>query len=117
MDNPFLRRLTRSNTAHGRASEKRIAKSTGGRLTPGSGAFDGAKADISRGDILIECKSTIRASLSLKYEWLQKITREAKGTNQMPAVTISFVTGSGEAKPDGDWVLIPKVLFDAAESL
>jgi hypothetical protein len=117
MDNPFLRRRTKSKTSHGAASEKRLAKSTGSRLTPGSGALDGAKGDMSRGNLLIEAKSTIKASMSIKYEWLQKITKEAKGTSQVPAVTISFVHGSGEAKHDGDWVMIPKALFDALEEL
>lgn len=115
MDNPYLRRRSKSKTSHGNTSEKRLAKSMKGRLTPGSGALDGAKGDISLGNLLIECKSTINASISLKYAWLQKIMKEAKGTNQMPAVTISFVNGSGEVKHDGDWVMIPKTLFDELE--
>jgi Holliday junction resolvase len=121
MDNPFLRRTSKSNNSHGRKSEERLAKSMAAKLTPGSGAMDHAKGDMVReGEnitLRIEAKCTNKASISIKHEWLEKITREALETNCQPALTISFVSDNGAAKKGGDWVMIPKTVFDLLEEL
>lgn len=105
MGNPLLDRLAKR--LHGTKSERRVAKDTRGRLTPASGSKTGAKSDIVLPALRIEAKSTVYESLSLQKAWLDKITREALETNRAPALTLSFVTGSGAAKPNGDWIAIP----------
>lgn len=121
MTNPYLNRNKNDKGNHGRRAEKRHAKEVGARLTPGSGALDGAKSDMVRKgldiSLRIESKSTVNESVSLKREWLTKITREALDTNCQPILLLSFVTGSGEPKKDGDWVVMPRRLFDMLEEL
>ena len=112
MSNPYLNRIaTRGKSSHGKASEKKLAKSIGARLTPASGAIDSAKGDMRKGDFLIESKSTIHDSLKLDKDFLLKIAHEAKYVAKTPALTVSFVNGDGSSKPDSDWVLIPLSLF------
>lgn len=101
---------------HGTLSEARVSKKIGGRLTPASGAMEGAKGDFNldvNEDYLfkMECKATNSKSMSLKYEWLCKIRNEALETNRIPALTISFVDPKGRAVPNGDHVVIPLWLF------
>lgn len=119
MENPFLQRGTKQG--HGRKAEKRIAKETGATLTKASGALEWDKGDMSRKDgsvpLLFEIKTTNRESFSLKHEWLKKITREAKVVAAQPALVVSFVNDSGDSKTSGEWVMIPKTLFDSLEEL
>ena len=111
--NPYLKRMAaKSKSAHGLKSEKRLSKTfKGAKLQPGSGAIDGAKGDIRISKFLIESKSTINESYSLKHEILQKIGREALDVNSHPALTVSFTDKDGKAKPQGDWILLPLYAF------
>jgi len=106
--NPLFARTGR----HGTKSEVRVAKALGARLTPASGAFTGHKGDFRRGRLLAEAKSTVQISAILKLEWLTKITKEATEKGCNPALFLSFVNGNGTPKPGGDWVVIPKYLWD-----
>lgn len=99
----------------GRLSETRLAKSLDARLRPASGAVEGIKGDMVIPTHLIEAKSTTGRSLSLKHEWLGKITKEARDQNKRPALTISFTHENGRAVPNGHWVAIP--LHDWLEML
>ena len=87
----------------------------GAQKTIGSGAFRGHKSDglksVGEVDLRIECKSTRKESIGLKYSWLLKITEEAIDSNRTPILTISFVRGDGSSKPSGDWVMMPAHLF------
>lgn len=108
---------------HGLQSEERVVTDMGGKLQIGSGAITGLKSDGIKeaGDYTfrIECKATIKQSLSIKHEWLRKIRDEAMQTNMIPALTISFVEGDGKPKVAGDWVLLPayviQELFEGLE--
>lgn len=62
--------------------------------------------------MLAEAKSTVQLSASIKLEWLNKISKEAAEKGCDPALFLSFVTGSGEPKDNGDWVLVPKHVWD-----
>jgi hypothetical protein len=73
--------------------------------------MEGFKGDLVLSKFLIEAKSTVADSLSLKFDWLAKINREARSVNKRPALTVSFTTGNGQAIPNGEWVLIPMALF------
>ena len=112
MTNPYLNRLEkRGKVSHGKASEKKLAKSIGARLTPASGAIDSAKGDMKVGEFLIESKSTIHGSISLDRDFFLKIVHEAMFTGKTPALTVSFVNGDGTPKKEGEWVCIPLHLF------
>lgn len=111
-DFPILKRQrAKGKTSHGRASEKNTSKRLKAYLTPASGAIQGAKGDMVKGEFLLENKSTIKQSLSLKYEWLEKISREAVCQEKTPSVSIQFVDSQGASKPTGRWVLIPEHVF------
>ena len=63
-----------------KAQEKTVAKKTGGKTNPNSGATDfGGKADVDVGHLIsIECKTktTPSKSMSIKKEWLDKLRQE-----------------------------------------
>lgn len=110
---PFLRRLAdRRFGLVGRQAEERTAKRLGAKLTPASGALDGAKGDMALGCFLIENKSTVQGRIGLKFDWLAKIAREARTLGKRPALALSFTTGDGRPIVDGKWVLIPEHVFD-----
>jgi hypothetical protein len=105
----LLKRLEKSR--HGQKAEVRASKRLGGRLQPGSGCKDHSKGDFFTPDFLFESKSTISESLSLKLEWLRKISKEAADITKEPALTIQFVDGSGRPVLDGAWVMVPERVF------
>lgn len=110
--NPFHARQQRAGIgASGRRAEKKTAVRLGGRQTAASGALDAQKGDFSAKDFLCENKSTVNASLSLKLDWLQKITREALPNGKHPALSLQFVDGEGRVVKAGGWVCIPESLF------
>ncbi len=106
-ENPYLRRRNKHSIGKaGRKSEVRLNKKIGGQQTPASGALQGAKGDIRKDDFLIEAKSTTTESFRLERGILCKIAGEAIRVDKIPAVCISFVTGNGKPKVDGEWALI-----------
>jgi hypothetical protein len=113
-DSPFMKRAkARGTNGHGKESEKRIAKASGARLTPNSGATRGSKGDMRKGDFLIESKSTIHGSISIDQGWLVKINHEALCCGLKPALTVSFVLPDGKPQPGtSEWVMVPRRVFD-----
>lgn len=63
------------------------------------------------GDFLIEAKSTINDSMSVKYAWLAKIEMEALSTGKTPALFVTFLKPSGDELSGGSWVLVPERVF------
>ena len=108
-DNPWMAR--RVNRCHGTVSERKTAKRLGGRNSPASGAMEGAKGDIQLRDFLIEAKCTKNSSISLKLDWLKKITSEAVKTMRKPALTVTYVRETGEPVRDGKYVIMREVDF------
>lgn len=95
---------------HEKRQNKRLDKSIGGYLTPASGALDGAKGDRELdGTIKIEQKATDKKSISIKFEFLEKIFREAKQQGKDPALMFSFLKIKSIAPTD--WAAIPVSLF------
>lgn len=93
-----------------RQQEERVASRVGGRRQRGSGASDYAKGDVKAEDFLIECKQTEKASLSVKGEWLSKITREAMAAGKSPALSIE-IKGIDDGLVEHDWVAVPMSVF------
>jgi len=104
--------------------ERRVARRLGGKKVAGSGSSMYSKGDvrdvsaISEADsadsveFLIECKQTIHASLSVKWSWLTKITREANAVQKEPALAIEIQGGKNDPMCDRDWVLLPARTFE-----
>lgn len=101
-----------------RKQEKRVAEKLGGKTQPGSGASMYAKGDVKQDNkenfslthFLIECKQTEKKSLSVKGEWLAKITREAMACGKEPALSIQ-IRGNDDTMCEQDWVAIPMSVF------
>lgn len=95
----------------GRRSEQRAASRVRGRLTRASGCGN-QKGDYSKGDFLVEHKSTTALSLRLTYDWLAKIADQAGTAVKKPALHVTFNVGdAGHQRPHGAWVMIPEKLF------
>lgn len=97
----------------GLEAERRAAKGYEGnaRTTRGSGCGNDP-ADIVLDDYLIEHKATEKRSMSIKYDWLSKITRQASARGRSAALQISFVSGDGRPiSGDASWVMVPAEKF------
>lgn len=90
--------------------ENRVAAKLGGKRQAGSGASDYAKGDVKTEDYLVECKQTEKKSLSVKGEWLSKITREAMAAGKTPALSIE-IKGIEDRLVEHDWVAVPMSVF------
>lgn len=116
MGNPFLDRMARQGkSGHGSLSERRLAKETGARLTPASGALVGHKSDAvdHTGTMRLEYKSTTNHTMALERAWLEKITAEALRQGQTPALVISFVRPDGKpVVANAEWVAIPRWKYE-----
>ena len=102
------------------AQENRVASRLGGKRVVGSGASMFSKADVRSVkanigseslEFLVECKQTIHKSLSIKWDWLKKISAEADAQQCEPALTIEIKGGESDALTDRDWVLLPARVF------
>lgn len=76
----------------------------------GSGASMYRKSDASSERYQLEAKQTEKKSLSLKAEWLIKITKEAIAQRKVPLLSIRFLN-IREVLVDNDWVLLPASEF------
>lgn len=77
--------------------EKAVAKATGGKTTPNSGATSWAKGDVLTDNFLLEAKTktTHAESISIKKEWFDKNDQEkAFMGKEHSAIVFSF--GPGE---------------------
>jgi hypothetical protein len=79
----------------GAAAEKRVAKLTGSRRTPASGAKWHAKADLKNATHLTEVKATATKSYTLKLQTLLKIEREALAQDRVPSLVVEFTGRDG----------------------
>jgi len=85
--------------------EDRVARKMGGRTQKGSGSVMFHKGDVKTQELLLECKRTDKASMSVKKEWLEKIAKEAVTYDRVPALSIEF---DGMAKlVEKDWIMVP----------
>lgn len=114
MSNPYLDRVAAAGTnAHGKKSEKRLAKQIGAKLHPNSGSTPGAKSDASLQSYRMEMKSTVTQVMVVEMAWLVKIAKEALDHGQTPVVTLAFVDAHGRPRMQhyAEWVAIPLVTF------
>lgn len=88
-----------------RSHENHAAEMIGGKRHAGSGAMTGLKSDCSSTEYQLEAKQTEHSSISLKLEWLKKITVEAMGKGKQPVMHIRFLNAPPGV--DKDWMIIP----------
>lgn len=86
----------------GRRGEKNTQKSIGGKLTPGSRG-----GDLMLSNFLIEKKSTAGKSISIKQDYLEKISRIAFSGNKSPILVIEFQTLKKKMGCEDQWAFIP----------
>lgn len=111
MKNPFLRRQEKRGSGHaGQQSEKKLAKRIGAQEVPGSGAGR-VKGDLKKDDFLIEAKSTVKGSFSVRLDVLRKIASEAQLTDRNPAFAFTFTDAEGRPERGGSWIAVPEWLW------
>jgi len=101
-----------------KGQENRVARVLSGRRQPGSGSSPYAKGDViqksseghSLSKFLVECKQTKHKSLSVKGEWLSKISREAMAAGKEPALQFE-IKGIEDTFAERDWIAIPLSVF------
>lgn len=124
---PFLlsgdkvEKLSRSKAQHSKpkAQERLVANALGGKRQVGSGSQMFAKGDVVAGGefpLLVECKRSAGSkSIRVESRWLTKITSEAAGAGQCPALEIQFdedilheeAVRQGVRPAEADWIMIP----------
>jgi hypothetical protein len=70
--------------------ERAFAKKVGGLSVPASGAFWSRKGDVRSDDLLVEAKTTDKASFSIKKAIWEKIRREALLDGRTPVLAIQI---------------------------
>lgn len=101
----------RDRVGHGDLAERRAARRLGMMRHPASGALEGKKGDMSNDDFVLESKSTVNESFSIKRAVLEKIDREASADGKKPGLLIQFVDGAGNPKMYGRWVMVRETDF------
>lgn len=78
--------------ADGKAEEKKLGKRYGFKVQPASGALPvpRLKGDLSTPYALIDAKSTIKNSYSVKLKEMHKIEKEALDCSKIPILAINF---------------------------
>lgn len=100
-----LRQPNQSSTGSVLNQENDAADLVGGRRHRGSGASSYSKSDASSADYQVECKQTSNKSMSLKLEWLSKISSEALSRGREPMLHIRFLEAPSDCS--SDWVCVP----------
>lgn len=101
-----LLKRSKSNQNAGQKSETKTAKRLGAKQVAGSGAMEGNKADLHLSNHLIECKSTVKDSFSVKLAVLRKIVTEAREAAKTPVLHVAFTHETGAPVKDGTWVMM-----------
>jgi hypothetical protein len=94
--------------------EQRLADDLGGRKQKGSGSKRFNKGDVRMPELLTEAKRTDKRSISIKLEYVRKITEEAQAYGLIPAVAVEWGFTPDDAieekkfrSVERDWVLVP----------
>jgi hypothetical protein len=79
----------------GAECERRVAKMTGGRTRPASGARWFAKGDVKTPTHLLQVKATTKKQYTLRLADLQEIERQAAAEDKEAAMIVEFTTPQG----------------------
>lgn len=108
-DDPLAFTRQRNLPTDPTAQEHHIAKVIGGSRHRGSGSSPWKKSDASSDDFQVECKQTIKESIRVTLEWLEKISEEGAARSKHPALHLRFL--NAPPTTDQDWVMIPERVF------
>lgn len=99
----------------GQIAEKRILKRIEARPQPRSGGIVGFPADGIKGEWMIEVKSTVKKSLSVKAEWLSKVELAAARHGKQAALLMIFddLSGTNRSLLSRSWVAAPAWLWES----
>ena len=97
--------------SRGQKSEIAFTKRIGGRRQPRSGGILGFPGDTVKGRWLIEQKSTVKKSIAVKLEYLEKIHEAALRHGKLPALAIIFNRPKPQTSPT--WICIPETLWES----
>ena len=92
------------------SQEHDAANLVGGKRHKGSGSSIFCKSDASSSAFQVECKQTIKKSMVIQLEWLEKIQREALGKTKKPLLHLRFDAAASDTPKD--WVCIPRWVFE-----
>lgn len=95
---------------HSDRQERATAARISGEVQRGSGATENHKGDVVTDDWMIENKTTMHASISVKGEWLSKLQRESDIAGKTPALEVE-IRGIEDLVTEKQWVLIPASVF------
>ena len=89
--------------------ESTVAEELGGKRQPNSGATQFAKGDVLLDKFVVECKTktTHCDSISIKKEWIDKVSKEALNEGK-PYSAVAFNFGPSE----DNYFIIDKYLFE-----
>ena len=87
---PKFLRPDRVKSRRVKKTEKRDAKGVGAKLTPGSGSGN-VKGDSQNTRVMIESKSTVKGSYSLKFEVLRTLEANAARRRLDGVMILTFV--------------------------
>jgi hypothetical protein len=106
MKKPFQMTVKELGDAH----EQRTAKALNGRVQVGSGSVrvPRLRGDVIAAPLMIECKSTAKSSITIKYDVWADLLRKVKETRFLPAYALSVVDQFGNFY---DFVGINKLYF------
>jgi hypothetical protein len=100
-----------------RKHEDRLARATGGRRTPASGAFWHHKGDVRSPLWLIEHKFTGRTQVTIKAQVLEKIVGEAIVNGRIPVLGLHLNGRNYVVLDEEDWLDIDRRLRESNGSL
>lgn len=92
------------------------ARALGGNVQRASGATERHKGDVKTSDFLIENKTRLPSSrdgarsMSIKADWLEKISREALAEGKDPALAFQ-ITGIDDPSTEQRWIAVPESVF------
>lgn len=97
----------------GQKAEKRTIKKIKAKPQPASGAFPGMPNDGIKGKYLIEIKSTVKKSISIKREWFESLDENAMFTGKTGALILVFdAERQTVSMPYEEWVAVPLGVFE-----
>ena len=95
---------------YSKSQESKVAKNLKGARQLNSGATPFYKGDVKTGQFLIECKTavTLKDSISIKAEWLEKLRQEAFAMSR-PHWAVAF--NFGGLNNSNNFYIIDESLF------
>ncbi len=93
--------------SRGQKAEKAVLKKIKARPQPASGSLPGMPNDGIKGRYLIEVKSTVKKSISIKRKWIDELEDNAMMRGKIPTLILVFDDPNAGIIPYSEWVTVP----------